>query len=94
MIMKTFFVCPNCGNNKEFKIFTSNFQVIKQSPVLGIRTAETGVLPSLRQNDNYIECSLCSQRFEYEDAAAIGKKYLQETQRLHACDVSNPASYP
>ena len=52
MIMNTFFVCPNCGNDKEFKIFTSNFQVIKQSPELGKRIDESDVLPSLRQNDN------------------------------------------
>lgn len=83
MITKTFFVCSNCGNNKEFKIFTSNFQVIKQSPELGVRTEESGVLPSLRQKDNHIECQLCSQSIEYDDAAATGKKYIQETQRLY-----------
>ena len=91
MITKTFFVCSNCGNDKEFKIFTSNFQVIKQSPELGIRTEESGVLPSLRQKDNHIECQLCSQRFEYDDAAAIGKKYIQEIQRLQKPD--NCASF-
>lgn len=82
MITKIFFVCPKCGNNKEFKIFTSNFQVIKQSPELGIRTEESGALPSLRHDDNYIECQSCFQRFEYDNAAAIGKKYIQTTQRL------------
>lgn len=82
MIMNTFFVCPNCGNDKEFKIFTSNFQVIKQSPEHGKRIDESDVLPNLRQNDNYIECQLCLKRFEYDNAASIGKKYIQTTQRL------------
>ncbi len=81
-MMNAFFVCPNCGNNKEFKVFTSNFQVIKQSPELGKRVIESDILPSLRQNDNYIECQLCHKRFEYDNAASIGKKYIQMTQRL------------
>jgi hypothetical protein len=93
MIMNTFFVCPNCGNNKEFKIFTSNFQVIKQSPELGIRTEESDALPSLRHNDNYIECQSCFQRFEYDNAAAIGKKYIQTTQRLQKCAARNMVSH-
>lgn len=82
MMMNTFFVCTNCGNDKEFKIFTSNFRVIKQSPELGIRTNESDVLPNLRQSDNYIECQLCFQRFEYDNAATIGKKYIQTSLRL------------
>ncbi|MBI2471444.1 MAG: hypothetical protein HYV59_09415 [Planctomycetes bacterium] len=82
MIMNTFFVCPNCGNDKEFKIFTSSFQVIRQSPELGKRVVESDVLPSLRQNDNYIECQLCFKKYEYDNAAAIGKKYIQTAQRL------------
>lgn len=94
MITKTFFVCPECGNNKEFKIFTSNFQVIKQSPELGIRTEESGALPSLRQDDNYIECQSCFQRFEYDNAAAIGKKYIQSTQRLQNTTTPNTVSHP
>ena len=83
MTMNTFFVCPNCGNDKEFKIFTSNFQVIKQSPEHGKRIDESDVLPNLRQNDNYIECQLCLKRFEYDNAASIGKKYIQTAQRLN-----------
>ncbi len=82
MMMKAFFICPNCGNDKEFKVFTSNFQVIKQSPELGKRIVESDVLPSLRQNDNYIECQLCRERFEYDDADALGKKYIQMIQRF------------
>lgn len=82
MMMKAFFVCPNCGNDKEFKVFTSNFQVIKQSPELGKRIVESDVLPSLRQNDNYIECQLCRERFECDDADALGKKYIQMIQRF------------
>ncbi|MDN3515297.1 MAG: hypothetical protein NG747_12975 [Candidatus Brocadia sp.] len=94
MITKTFFVCTECGNNKEFKIFTSNFQVIKQSPEMGIRTEESGALPSLRQDDNYIECQSCFKKFEYDNAAAVGKKYIQMTQRLHNMVTSNTASLP
>ncbi|MEP9410842.1 MAG: hypothetical protein HRF42_05460 [Candidatus Brocadia sp.] len=82
MMMNTFFVCTNCGNDKEFKIFTSNFRIVKQSPELGIRTDESDILPNLRQKDNYIECQLCLQRFEYENAATIGKKYIQASLRL------------
>ena len=81
MIMNTFFVCPHCGNDKEFKIFTRSFQVIKQSPELGKRTDESGFLPSLRENDNHIECQLCLNKFEYDDAASIGKAYLQTIRR-------------
>ena len=81
-MMNTYFVCPNCGNDKEFKIFTSNFQVIKQSPNLGKRIEESNFLPNLRQNDNYIECQLCLKRHEYDTATIIGKKYVQSTHRL------------
>lgn len=77
MMMNTYFLCPNGGNDKKFKIFTSNFRVIKQSPELGIRTDESDSLPNLQQKDNYIECQLCFQRFEYESAATIGTKYIQ-----------------
>ena len=80
--MNTFFVCPKCGNDKEFNVFTSNFQAIKQSPELGRRVGESDVLPSLRQNDTYIECKYCFQRIEYDSAASIGEKYIQMTQRL------------
>ncbi len=82
MIMSTFFVCPDCGNDKEFKIFTSNFKVIKQSPELGKCTDESGTLPSLRQGDNYVECQLCLKKSEYDSAVVIGKKYLQTVQKL------------
>lgn len=51
MMVNTYFVCPNCGNDKEFRIFTSSFQVVRQSPVLGKRIGESSVLPNLRQND-------------------------------------------
>ena len=80
--MNTFFVCPRCGNNKEFKIFTTNFQAIRQSPEIGRRVDESDVLPSLRQNDSYIECKCCFQRIEYDSAAATGRRYIQTTQRL------------
>lgn len=80
--MKEFFICPNCGNNKDFKIFMSDFQFVRQSPEQGVRTAESDLLPSLRQKDNYIECQSCFKRLEYDTAAAIGKKYIQTTLRL------------
>jgi hypothetical protein len=80
--VNTFFVCPTCGNDREFNIFTSNFQAIKQSPELGRRVDESDVLPSLRHNDTYIECKCCFQRIEYDSAASTGKKYIQTTQRL------------
>lgn len=94
MMTKKFFVCPHCGNDKEFKIFTSNFQVVRQSPELGIRTEESGALPSLRQNDNYIECPRCFQRFDYDHAATIGKKYNQTRQGLRKGVVSTTVSHP
>ncbi|GAN32077.1 MAG: hypothetical protein DYG83_17385 [Candidatus Brocadia sp. AMX2] len=79
MATNTFFVCPNCGNVKKFKIFTSNFQVIEQSPEMGVRVGESGVLPSLRQNDNYVECQICFKKSDYDMVADIGKRYMQET---------------
>lgn len=82
MMMNTYFVCPNCGNDKEFRIFTSSFQVVRQSPELGKRIDESDVLPNLQQKDNYIECPLCLQGFEYENASIIGKKYIQTSLRL------------
>ena len=80
--MNTFFVCPRCGNDKEFKIFTTNFQAIRQSPEIGRRVDESDLLPSLRQNDSYIECKCCFQRIEYDSAASTGSRYVQATQRL------------
>ena len=82
MMLNTFFVCPNGGNDKEFKFFTRNFRVTRQSPEIGVRIEESDVLPNLRQSDNYIECQLCFKKFEYNNAATIGKKYIQATQKL------------
>lgn len=82
MATNTFFVCPNCGNVRKFKIFTSNFQVIEQSPEMGVRIGESGVLPSLRQNDNYVECQLCFKKSDYDTVVDIGKRYMQETRGI------------
>lgn len=82
MLASIFFVCPNCGNVKNFRIFTSNFQVVKQSPEMGIRIDESDVMPSLRENDNYIECQRCFKKVEYGRAVDIGKKYIQVTKYL------------
>lgn len=82
MAIDTFFICPNCGNNKEVRIFTSAFRDIRQSSELGIRIEESDALPNLRQADTYIECKLCFQRFECDSASAIGKKYIKTTQRF------------
>ncbi len=81
--MKTnkFFVCPNCGNVKKFKVFTSNFQIIIQSPELGIRMDESGVLPNLKQIDNYVECQLCFKKSEYDKAIDLGEKYIKNISR-------------
>lgn len=81
MIGNTFFVCPNCGEIKKFRIFTSNFQIVEQSPEVGMRTYESGILPSLRENDNYIECQSCFKKSGYDVAADIGKKYIQENKK-------------
>lgn len=62
MITKTFFECANCGNKETFVIFTSSFRFVKQSPEFGIRL-ESGILPNLREKDNYVECQLCSHKF-------------------------------
>ncbi|MFQ5686500.1 MAG: hypothetical protein ACE5GV_07555 [Candidatus Scalindua sp.] len=80
--MDTFFLCPKCGNDKEFKIFTTNYQDIKQSSDFGMRVDESDFLPSLRQGDTHIECKRCFQKIEYDNAATIRKKYIQATQRL------------
>lgn len=82
MFASIFFVCPNCGNVKNFRVFTSNFQVVKQSPEMGIRIDESDVMPSLREDDNYIECQMCFKKLEYDLAIDIGKKYLQKSIRL------------
>ncbi|HHT9114595.1 MAG: hypothetical protein HZA47_04275 [Planctomycetes bacterium] len=83
MLASIFFVCPNCGNVKNFRAFTSNFQVVKQSPEMGIRIDESDVMPSLREDDNYIECQMCFKKLEYDLAIDIGKKYLQKSMRLY-----------
>ena len=75
MMLNTFFVCPECGNAEKFKVFTGNFQIVRQSAE-GVRIYESGVMPNLRENDNYIECQLCSKRSEYYLAADIGKNYI------------------
>lgn len=77
-----FLVCPNCGDFKKFRIFTSNFQVVEQSPELGVRTFESGVLPNLRVNDNYIECQSCFKKSEYDIAADVGKKYIRRNKNV------------
>jgi len=46
MIGNTFLACPNCGDIKKFRIFTRNFQIVEQSPQLGVRTFESAILPS------------------------------------------------
>ncbi|OHB91228.1 MAG: hypothetical protein A2Z57_14850 [Planctomycetes bacterium RIFCSPHIGHO2_12_39_6] len=83
MFASTFFVCPNCGNVKKFRVFTSNVQVISQSSELKMRIDESNVMPNLRGYDNYIECQMCSKKLEYDLAIDIGKKYLQKSMRLY-----------
>jgi NADH:ubiquinone oxidoreductase subunit D len=80
--MNTFFVCPECGNDKDFKIFTSNFQVVRQSPELGVCTDVSVALPNLRQHDNYIECVSCLKRYEYNDAIMNGRRYVRAIRKL------------
>ncbi len=80
MATNTFFACPNCGNVRKFKIFTSNFQIIEQSPETGLRIGESGILPSLRHNDTYVECQLCLKKSDYDMVVAVGKKYVEESQ--------------
>ena len=82
MIGNTFLACPNCGDIKKFRIFTSNFQIVEQSPQLGVRTFESAILPCLRENDNYIECQSCLKKTGYDSAADIGKKYIQENKNF------------
>jgi DNA-directed RNA polymerase subunit RPC12/RpoP len=82
-----FFACPNCGNARLFKVFTSSFQVVMQSPDDGTCIGESGILPNLRQNDNYVECQLCHEKSEYDIAVDHGKKYLKTTRNLKAINV-------
>ena len=78
----TFFICPHCGNTSKFIVVASHFRIINQSMEAGIRTEQSDPLPNLRKHDNYIECPKCSQRFEYDSAVTIGKRYLQTTRKL------------
>lgn len=82
MVMNTFFVCPECGNDKVFKVFTSNFQSIRQSPELERCTDVSGALPNLRQHDNYIECVPCLKRYDYNDAVTNGRRYVRAIGRF------------
>ncbi len=82
MQTSAFFVCPDCGNVKKFRIFTSNYQVVNQSTEIGMRIDESSVMPSLREGDNSVECQVCFKKLEYDTAADIGKKYLQISRRL------------
>ena len=76
MLTNTFFVCPHCGNVTKFKIFTSNFWVVKQSPEMGIRIDESNIMPSLRKTDNYIECQICFKKLKYDsDSLKLILKY-------------------
>ncbi|MBE7445088.1 MAG: hypothetical protein HS132_07515 [Planctomycetia bacterium] len=93
MAKNTFFVCPSCGNVRKFKIFTSNFQVVEQSPETGVRIGESGVLPSLRLNDTYVECQACLKKSDYDMAVAIGKKYVEESQRVEKYNLSYNSGY-
>ena len=82
MQTSAFFVCPDCGNVKKFRIFTSNYQVVNQSPEIGTRIDESSAMPSLREDNNYVECPVCFKKLEYDTAVDIGKKYLQVSRRL------------
>lgn len=77
MTINTFFVCPHCGNDKEFRIFTSSLREIKQSLELGMRVEESDVIPNLRTVYAYVECRFCLHRFGYgyDSVADVGKKY-------------------
>ena len=82
MRTREFIVCPNCSNVEKFKVFTSSFQIVSQLPELGMRIIESGVLPNLRQTDNYIECQVCLKKSEYDTAIDIGKRYIKEIQSV------------
>ncbi len=88
MVMNTFFVCPECGNDKDFKIFTSNFQVVRQAPELGVRVDASVALPNLRPHDNYIECIRCLKRYEYNEAVTNGQRYVQAIRKLKQTTVT------
>ncbi len=56
------------------KIFTTNYQDIRQSSDLGMRVDESDYLPSLRQDGTHTECKCCFQKIEYYSAATTGEK--------------------
>ncbi|MFO0792606.1 MAG: hypothetical protein U0586_00935 [Candidatus Brocadiaceae bacterium] len=82
-----FFVCSYCGNVEKFKIFTSNFQVIKQSQETGMCVDKSGVLPNLRQNDNYVECQKCFKKSEYEAAIDLGRQFIEQARSFSLANV-------
>ena len=73
MQTNTFFICPDCGNVKKFRIFTSNYQAVNQSPEMEMRIDESNVMPSLRKDNNYVECPVRFKKLEYDTAVDIGK---------------------
>lgn len=79
MIANTFFACSKCGNKKKFRVFTSSFRAIEQSPEPG-GYKESGALPNLRENDNYVECQLCSQRLDCKSALPPGKTLVRKVE--------------
>ena len=84
MKSQTFFVCPHCGNTKTFKVFSANFQVIVQSLETGGRIDASDTLPSLRKMDNFVECTSCFQRLDYDTAAYLGNKFINKHRKLDA----------
>ena len=82
-----FFICPYCGNVKTFRVFTSSFQDVVQSPELGTPIDQSSVLPSLRPSDNVVECQVCLKRMEYGVSRHFGKIYREVTEKISG----NPA---
>ncbi len=77
-----FFICPYCGNVKTFKVFTSSYRVVVQSPESSTRIDESSVVPSLNPSDNPIECQVCLKRMPYEVARHFSKMYREVTEKL------------
>ena len=67
---------------KNFESLRVAFEILNSPPELGMRVEESDVLPNLRETDTYVECKFCSQRFECDSAAAVGKKYIKTTRSL------------
>jgi hypothetical protein len=63
------------------KIFTTNYQDIRQTSDLGMSVDESNFLPSLRQGYTRIECKRCFQKIEYDSAVTIGERDIQTTQK-------------